>query len=64
MVKVNGEARNIAGANLKQFLLDEGYRLSQVVIERNLEILDRDKLDDILIEENDNIEVLNFVSGG
>lgn len=64
MVTVNGEQKDIAGRNLFQYLLDEGYDLNRVVVERNLVILQKDFLEKIIIEEEDTIEVLQFVGGG
>ena len=64
MVKVNGESKDIAGENLYEYLKKEGFDLSRVVIERNLEIVPRDALEQIVIQEEDTIEVLRFVGGG
>ena len=64
MVTVNGEKKDVAGQNLYQFLVDEGYELSRVVVERNLEILAKDDLGNITIQDEDSIEVLRFVGGG
>lgn len=64
MVTVNGEQKDIAGRNLFQYLLDEGYDLNRVVVERNLVILQKNLLEKIIIEEEDTIEVLQFVGGG
>ena len=64
MVTVNGEQKDIAGKNLHQYLLEAGYDLNRVVVERNLEIIPKDELDTITIQEEDSIEVLRFVGGG
>lgn len=64
MVLVNGEAKTVAGMNLKEFLAQEGYDLEKVVVERNLDIIPRTELDQVTIEEEDTIEVLRFVGGG
>ncbi len=64
MVTINGEQKDIAGQNLYQYLRTEGFELSQIVVERNLEIIPREDLDKIVIRENDTIEVLRFVGGG
>lgn len=64
MVAINGEQKDIAGQNLYQYLRTEGFELSQIVVERNLEIIPREDLDKIVIRENDTIEVLRFVGGG
>ncbi|MGN0353475.1 MAG: sulfur carrier protein ThiS [Muricoprocola sp.] len=64
MVTVNGEPKDIAGKNLHQYLLEEGFDINRVVVERNLEIISKDKLDTITIQDEDSIEVLRFVGGG
>ena len=64
MVTINGEQKDLAGQNLYQYLSNEGFDLNRVVVERNLEIIPKEILAEIQIEENDSIEVLNFVGGG
>jgi len=64
MVTINGEQKDIAGRNLYEYLTEEGYEISRVVVERNLEILPREELQNVTIQEEDSIEVLRFVGGG
>ena len=64
MVKINGEEKEIAGKNLLEYLKEAGFEPERVVVERNLEIIPKDRLGDILIQDEDVIEVLNFVGGG
>ncbi|HCJ08563.1 MAG: sulfur carrier protein ThiS [Lachnospiraceae bacterium] len=64
MVKINGKEMDIAGQNLLDYLKEAGYRPERVVVERNLEILAREDLGSITIEEEDTIEVLEFMGGG
>lgn len=64
MVKINGKEKDIAGQNLLDYLKEAGYRPEHVVVERNLEILAREDLGSITIEEDDTIEVLEFMGGG
>lgn len=64
MVTINGEQKDLAGQNLYQYLSNKGFDLNRVVVERNLEIIPKEILAEIQIEENDSIEVLNFVGGG
>ena len=54
----------LAGINLLEYLKDAGYQLEKIVVERNLEIIPRDQLENVVIQENDSIEVLSFVGGG
>ena len=64
MVRINGEDKALAGINLLEYLTDAGYQLEKIVVERNLEIIPRDQLENVVIQENDSIEVLSFVGGG
>ena len=64
MVKINGEDKELAGRKLLKYLLEAGFEPERVVVERNLEIIPKDRLGDILIRDEDVIEVLNFVGGG
>ena len=64
MVKINGEERNLAGKNLLEYLKEAGFKPEQVVVERNLEIVPKDQMGSIMIQDEDAIEVLRFVGGG
>ena len=64
MGRINGEDKALAGINLLEYLNDAGYQLEKIVVERNLEIIPRDQLENVVIQENDSIEVLSFVGGG
>ena len=64
MVKINGEEKAIAGRKLLEYLKTSGFEPDKVVVERNLEIVPRDELGNVTIQEEDSIEVLRFVGGG
>ena len=64
MVRINGEEKAIAGRNLLEYLKISGFEPDKVVVERNLEIVPRDELGNVTIQEEDSIEVLRFVGGG
>ena len=64
MVKINGEEKAIAGRNLLEYLKTSEFEPDKVVVERNLEIVPRDELGNVTIQEEDSIEVLRFVGGG
>ena len=64
MVKINGEDKDIAGKNLLEYLNEAGYKSEWVVVERNFEIIPRENLGNVTIQDNDEIEVLRFVVGG
>ena len=64
MVRINGEEKSLAGMNLLEYLKDAGYQPEKIVVERNLEIIPRDQLQNTVIQDNDSIEVRSFVGGG
>ena len=64
MVTVNGQQKDIAGQNLQQYLTEAGFEVNRVVVERNLEIVPKDELGKITIQDQDSIEVLRCVGVG
>ena len=64
MVKINGEEKEIAGKNLLEYLKETGFNPEQVVVERNFEIIPKEQLGSVTIQDEDVIEVLRFVGGG
>lgn len=64
MVKLNGEEKALAGKNLLEYLNEAGFKPEQVVVERNLEIVPKEQLGCVTIQDEDVIEVLRFVGGG
>lgn len=64
MALINGENIPVKGISVLAYLRENGYLPERVVVERNREILDRDRLDAVMIEDGDEIEILNFVGGG
>lgn len=64
-VTVNGEAREIrAGHTVKSFLESLDLHPGLVVVERNREILDRDRYGEVEVEAGDVLELVHFVGGG
>ena len=64
MVTINGKQENAAGMTILSYLEQAGYTPERVVVEKNLEIIPRESLDTVLLEEGDSVEVLRFVGGG
>lgn len=64
MVKINGEEKAIAGKNLLEYLKETGFEPERVVVEQNLNIIPKDQLGNVIIQDKDVIEVLRFVGGG
>ena len=64
-IKVNGKVKLIKNntklSNLIKFLK---IPVKKVAIELNQEILDKKKLEKIILKKNDKIEVVHFIGGG
>jgi thiamine biosynthesis protein ThiS len=64
-VTVNGDEREIpAGRTVTQLLESLDLHPQMVVVERNREILDRERYDAVEVEAGDVLELVHFVGGG
>lgn len=64
-IVLNGEPRPVAaGLSVGALLRGLALRSGMVVVERNREILSRDALDAVPVEDGDQIEIVHFVGGG
>ena len=64
MVKVNGEALDIAGKTLAGYLADTNYDPKRIAVERNGDIVPRARYGETVLKEGDSVEVVSFVGGG
>ncbi len=64
MVKINGESFDIAGKTLAEYLASTEYNPMRIAVERNGEIVPKAKYGETVLQEDDVIEVVNFVGGG
>lgn len=64
MAEINGIQREIEDICLIDFLEKEGFNTGKIVVEKNLEIVPKDKYADTFIGNEDKIEILSFVGGG
>lgn len=64
-IQVNGAARSVAEPiTLAGLLLQLGLDPRMVVVERNREIVRRGRLEEVLVQDGDVIELVHFVGGG
>lgn len=64
-IMVNGEHRRIrAGHTLAQLANELGLAPEKVAVERNLEVVPRAMLAQVLVEDGDELEIVHFVGGG
>jgi thiazole synthase len=64
-VQVNGELRPVpAGCSIAGMLREIGIDPRKVAVERNLEVVPRSTLDEVLVCDGDAFEIVHFVGGG
>ena len=64
-IKINGKEKTFQN-NITLFKLVKNLRIpiKKVAIELNQEIMDKKKLDQIFLKNNDKIEIVHFIGGG
>ena len=64
-IKINGKIKSI-NKNLNLLNLTEKLEIpiKKVAIELNQEIVDKKKLNKIILKKNDKIEIVHFIGGG
>lgn len=64
-MKVNGINKKIEkGQTLYDFLVAEKYDIRRIAVERNGEIVPKDSYQDVILQEEDRLEIVQFVGGG
>jgi thiamine biosynthesis protein ThiS len=64
-VQLNGEERAVpAGVSVRELLEHLELRPEMIVVERNGDILRRERYSDVAIEAGDVLELVHFVGGG
>ena len=65
IIKINGKEENLEiKLNLQDLLASKELALERIVVEHNFSIIPKDQWQNIILKENDNIEIVSFVSGG
>ena len=65
MIFINGEPREEgAGKILTDVLAEEEYKVGQVAVEINGEIISRSSFAETVVQDGDHMEVVSFVGGG
>ena len=64
-IRVNGEHRRVrGGVSIAEMLNDLGVDPLRVAVERNLAIVPRSTLGEVMVEDGDDYEIVHFVGGG
>lgn len=62
---VNGENQKQSGRiSLSEFLIREGFQTERIAVERNGEIVPKSSYQNTFLEDDDRLEIVNFVGGG
>lgn len=64
MVKINGEELNMAGKTIAEYLAVTNYDSGRIAVERNGDIVPKDKYGETILQDGDTVEVVSFVGGG
>lgn len=64
-IRVNGGHRRVReGMSIADLALELGLEPTKVAVERNLEIVPRSTLAQVMVEDGDDFEIVTFVGGG
>jgi thiamine biosynthesis protein ThiS len=63
-ITLNGEPRRVAAGSIAALVASIGLDPAKVAVERNLEIVPRSTLADVLLADGDVLEIVHFVGGG
>lgn len=64
-IRLNGKVRQVAEGITVRRLLDElGLHPLRVAVQLNLDILKRDRYEEVVLKPGDAVEVLTFMAGG
>ncbi|MCR5628126.1 sulfur carrier protein ThiS [Eubacterium sp.] len=64
MVKINGEMYDYANLSITDMLNKFNYNPKRVAVEVNLEIIPKSEYDNHILNDEDSVEVVQFVGGG
>jgi thiamine biosynthesis protein ThiS len=64
-IRCNGQKREIAeGTSLAGLVDGLGVKGRKFAVERNREVVSREKLDEVILQEGDEVNVVTLVGGG
>jgi thiamine biosynthesis protein ThiS len=64
-IRLNGKVREVAeGITIRRLLDDLGLHPLRVAVQRNEDIIKRDRYDEVVLQPGDTVEVLTIMAGG
>lgn len=65
MITINGNTIQLsAPCTVEALLLEQGYSLQRIAVERNGDILSKNRYADTIVQDEDTYEIVSFVGGG
>jgi len=65
VIRLNGKAREVAeGISIRQLLDELGLHPMRVAVQRNEEIIKRDRYGEVVLQPGDAVEILTIMAGG
>lgn len=64
MIRINGEEADAEGKVLLDYLIENGYSLKRIAVERNGDIVPKAKYEETMFCDGDKVEIVSFVGGG
>ena len=64
MVKINGEELNMAGKTIAEYLATTNFDPKRIAVERNGDIVPKEKYGETILQDGDSLEIVSFVGGG
>ncbi len=64
-IRLNGKVREVTeGTTIRRLLEELGLHPMRVAVQRNLDIIKRERYEEVILQPDDTIEVLTFMAGG
>ena len=64
-IRVNGKVKSIPSKySISDLVKNLNIQIKKVAIEHNQEIIDKKKINGIILKKNDKIEIVHFIGGG
>ncbi len=64
-IRLNGKAREVAeGVTIRRLLDELGLHPLRVAVQRNQDIVKRDRYEEVVLQPGDTVEILTIMAGG
>jgi thiamine biosynthesis protein ThiS len=64
-IRLNGKTREVAeGISIRQLLDELGLHPTRVAVQRNEDIIKRDRYGEVVLQPGDAVEILTIMAGG